>query len=131
MKIYTEQELKSQCTPDIIKKMVELAEGFGLFTNRLLGNIQSPNGALFTLDYNKIKDDPVVFPLLIHRVVEGWNNKQKDETCIIIGENYNVVWWESDLKISKSYDYKDYQPENLTQLECALLHCLIEILKEV
>jgi len=119
----SEQELKSQCTPDIIKKMAELADGFRWHDGRII----FCNFKYFISD---VEFDEMIFPLLIHRACEGWNNKQKDETCIIIGENYNVVWWESDLKISKSYDYKDYQPENLTALECAMLDCLIEILKE-
>jgi len=119
----TEQELKAMCTPDIIKEMVELAEGFELFPNRMLGHIQSPNGALFTLDYNNIMNDFIVFPLLIHRACEGINKKLDIQDQIIIGK-FNVECSLYDCK------FENYQPENQTQLECALLHCMIEILKE-
>ena len=55
----TEQELKADCTPEIIKKMVELAEGFDKWELR---EIYDPE--IWT------KSD-LLFPLLIHRAVEG------------------------------------------------------------
>jgi len=127
----TEKELKAQCILDIIKKMVELAEGFKY--------IIQENGL------NKIVFDsetiyPVMdlmpkwfFPILIHRSVEGWN-KKNPHILIHIDYVHDRVWFIRG-KISKleehSFDFINYQPEKLTQLECALLHCLIEILKEV
>jgi len=118
----TEQELKAMCTPDIIKKMVELAEGFEWredieFNNNLYYSHKDSEwiwiGSI----------DSVQFPLLIHRAVEGINKKLDIQDQIIIGK-FNVECSLYDCK------FENYQPENLTQLECALLHCLIEILKE-
>ena len=82
----TEKEIKAMCTPDIIKKMVELAE--------------------------------------------GWNKKHAklNEIIHITDHRYFVAFY-NGYKSYTEYYYVNYQPESLTALECALLHCLIEILK--
>lgn len=124
MKTYTEQEIKAMCVPDIIKKMVDLAEGFE-YTEK--GNIFMYE-MNFTPDENKSDFilNRIAFPLLIHRAVEGFNKKHNPKKIIDISANNAISYAENSLK----YWSQAYQPENLTQLECALLHCLIEILKE-
>ena len=110
-----EQELKDRCTPEFIKWMCELAEGFGYQeendydVNYFIWN----NKKYFT-------SSDVLFPLLIHRAVEG----------IILNESYRYVIAISPITVSygnKYYRFKDYQPQNLTPAECACLHCLLDI----
>lgn len=123
----TEQELKDQCTPEFIKWMCELAEGFKIYPNRILGQIESVSGALFTLEYNNILNDSSVFPLLIHRAVEGWNKKYEESINIykdcVTHDFYPVSHY-------LRYDFENYQPQSLTQAECAMLHCMLNIFKE-
>ena len=117
----TEQELKEKCTPEFIKWMCEYAEGFEFF------NIGNCAGYRFEL-YKPCDNDPnVYFPLLIHRAVEGWlkihdqrfiDIKHKEIQLVHIA--YGHVF----------YEFKNYQPQSLTQAECAMLHCLLDIFKE-
>lgn len=128
----TEQELKADCTPEIIKKMVELAEGFECkIQNNEYIIVRSPNGedylnslyCIFTIfDYQH-------FPLLIHRAVEGWNKKFLGSFIHINITHRRIESFESDSDKSKFYEIYDYQAENLTHVECAMLDCLIEVLK--
>jgi len=116
----TQQQLTEKCTPEIIKKMCELAEGFcysrdGWFYN---GN----NG--FTI-YNNIG-----FPLLIHRAVEGFNKKDVEYQIRVDGDEVYIPTWELGESSCKYFKKAtDYQPTTLTHVECAILDCLIDILK--
>ena len=119
----TEKELKDQCTPDIIKKMCELTEGFKYFDS----------GKRFQFErklYNI--DDAIAFPLLIHRAVEEWNNKEirADNYLKLRSINiYNAGACLEDKykKPLKTYLFENYQIQNLTHAECAMLHCLLYI----
>jgi hypothetical protein len=110
----TEQQLKSDCTPDIIKRMVELAEGFEIDDSNIVYC-----GGMLTIELKKYFNF-IVFPLLIHRAVEGWNKKLY-ESIILVQHNHLT-------KKESRYNFNDYQPESLTPCECACLHCLIEVL---
>ena len=114
----TEHELKDKCTPDIIKRMVELAEGF---------EYQGDN----EIFYNSLRVDRNIFlfPLLIHRAVEGWNMTNDIHSKIDIGYNGVFVCFDID-DIQKDYLIENYQPESLTQSECAILHCLLDVFKQ-
>lgn len=126
LKTYTEAEIKAMCTPDIIKKMVELAEGFKIVKHPMcelvfFDSIMSDNCiSLASLNQH------VLFPLLIHRAVDRLGIKDINiYRCKYM--NIDYIFNEStDMK----YNIEDYQPENLTQLELALPHCLIVIFKE-
>jgi hypothetical protein len=118
-----ESKLKSDCTPEIIKKMVELAEGFEYYENEEGDKYYSHKKSEWIpiLVFN-----PVVFPLLIHRAVGGWN---------LFNENIRE-WIEVDKQQVSlfmhgvyRYEFKKYAPHVLTSAECAMLHCLIEVLK--
>ena len=64
------------------------------------------------------------FPLLIRRAVEGWNkNHHTDNKMIIIYSNCITC------EKSKCLKFEDYQPQSLTQAECAMLHCMLDIFK--
>jgi hypothetical protein len=120
-----ESKLKADCTPEIIKRMVELAEGFEFLSD---GN----NINVIRLHLAKYEHEDwilrlplfhrIIFPLLIHRAVEGWNKKLY-ESIILVQHNHLT-------KKESRYNFNDYQPQFLTHCECAMLHCLIDILKE-
>ena len=111
----TEQELKTMVTPETIKKLCELAEGFEKWENR-----ESYDPKVWT-------SSDLVFPLLIHRTVEGWNNMQvNSENCIVIQDD-SVVLWKENIDDCKTFDFKNYKPESLIQSECAMLDCLLNI----
>lgn len=117
----TEQELKQRCTPEIIKKMCELAEGFEFSDNMFFSFLQ--------IKYNGINlqyQDVLMFPLLIYRAVEGWNKKySNDNDFIFIGDDY--IHYSKNLG-DKFYELKNYQPNILTNAECAMFNCLLEVL---
>ena len=117
----TEQELKDKCTPDIIKRMVELAEGFSNYEYN-----HSLNRAIFDSIYHDVLDIRI-FPLLVHRAVEGWNMTNDIHSKIDIGYNGVFVCFDID-DIQKDYLIENYQPLSLTHAECAMLDCLIDIL---
>lgn len=115
----TEQELKSDCTPEIVKRMCELAEGF-----KHLTFIPDENDTLGR-QINLIVDWSF-FPLLIHRAVEGWNKKNGSTIYI---KNNSVNYCDYPVVYDDTYYwYNDYQTSSLTPCECACLHCLIEVL---
>jgi len=120
----TEQELKAMCTPDIIKKMVELAEGFEIIFESIDGIV-----AFRLVDSSRwySKESTIGFSTLIHRAVEEWNFTYNK---IAFYPDQLVRNWNDGMMNRCNYPYSEYQPETLTKLECALLHCLIEILKE-
>ena len=121
----TEAKIKSQVTPEVIKKMVELAEGFeyGLFDNISLNKFHVHSEFLFSVE------NIIFLSTLIHRAVEGWNKSQvNSENCIVIQDD-SVILWSENLVDCKTFDFPDYQPSTLTACECALLDCLCEVLK--
>ena len=114
----TEQELKGRCTPEFIKWMCEMAEGFEwkqldrtYFQTYFNGN--QIMGLHYFSNY---------FPLLIHRAVEGWNNNES--TPFIIEVFSHMVRYNEKL-----FRVKNYQPKSLTHAECAMLDCLLDVFK--
>jgi hypothetical protein len=110
-----ESKLKEQCTPEIIKRMVELAEGF-----EYVEETEHDVDYFIFRDKKYFTSKPELFPLLIHRAVEGWNKKLY-ESIILVQHNHLT-------KKESRYNFNDYQPSSLTPCECACLHCLIEVL---
>ena len=66
----TEQELKEKCTPEFIKWMCELAEGFEWRNENNVIWIHVPSDIIMV--GSKYFSNDSYFPLLIHRAVEGW-----------------------------------------------------------
>jgi hypothetical protein len=117
----TFEQLKEPITPEIIKKMCELAEGFSI--NRETQNVEYrgiSSYEYFHVTHRSIGTSWELFPLLLHRAVEGWNNK----TGKFIWNHGNHIGC-----IYKKYWIMDYQPSYLTPCEMAILDCLIEVLK--
>jgi hypothetical protein len=131
-----ESKLKADCTPEIIKKMVELAEGFKLVHIKGWNEEQiSFYDNLLSCRLERI-GGWCVFPLLIHRAVEGWNKKEESILKEIIVYNDSVKLIEYKKSREGGFDpfaivikkFENYQPSSLTPCECACLHCLIEVL---
>lgn len=118
----TEQDLKDQCTPEFIKWMRELAEGFEL---NYAGDVSYYNN-LTSVEITRCTDW-FIFPLLIHRAVEGWNKITRNKYIIITD---TFLYTTSNLhRGDERYNYNNYQPQSLTQAECAMLDCLLDIFK--
>ena len=86
-----EQELKERCTPEFIKWMVELAEGFAVLYDDGEVILMDLNDDEFDLDESGFINRMSQFPLLIHRAVYGWNKKQSGKDCIVISDD-NIVF---------------------------------------
>ena len=114
----TEQELKEKCTPEDIKWMVELAEGFEYKNDHVWFG-------LWYAHINDIKYEQLLFSLLIHRAVEGWN-KTNDLKIRIFDEEIHTKKRLDHFAIG-FYQFKNYQSQSLTQAECAMLHCLLDV----
>ena len=120
----TFEELKEKTTPEIIKEMVELTEGFTyeLYKDKSLSGIYYNKEFLFYLEV--VADN--IFPLLLHRAVEGWNKIQG------IGQSGNIFINDDGVFINNSepicYLFKNYLPCHLTACEMAIWDCLLNIL---
>jgi len=126
MSTKTEAQLKQDCTPEIIKKMVELAEGFE-WEAKGKHLKHDKTGCIDFID--RIVNNNLLFPLLIHRVAEGWNKNHAGDPYLEIDDS--SVWilsFKSDFK-EVSFEFADYQKDSLTVGECALLDCLNGVLK--
>lgn len=111
----TEQQLKANCTPELIKKMVELAEGFEFV------EYDNPYTIILFDDSRWFITNIIKWvhgPLLIHRAVEGINNDDSYPATIDI--DYRGTY----------YSFKNYSPSSLTHVERAMLACLLDILEE-
>ena len=121
----TFEELKERTTHEIIKKMVELAEGFEFI-----------DGAFARIKYSVTEKyangyiDGFAFPLLLYRAVDGWNKKNLCKPIQILCNCISFITDEDEpASIEWGYDNEQYQPCHLTQCEMAILDCLIEVLK--
>ena len=106
----TWDDLKQQITPEFIKKLCEFAGGFG-YIDYVLSQ---------SSDLEQVRFNNIIFPLLIHRAVEGIK---------IIYSDPEKVWY-NNIYGMQCFRFKNYQPEYLTQAECAMLDCLLDIFKE-
>lgn len=118
----TQQQIESRVTPEIVKKMVELAGGFRCDNNTIYsGNRNIMSG------FSEILETTNMFPLLIHRAVEGWNKLGK--MYVIITDRY--IYTTLNLHQGDSrYMFNNYQPTSLTTCELALLDCLVDVLSK-
>ena len=112
-----EQELKNKCTPEFTKWMCEHAEGFG-YIDYVLSQ---------SSDLEQVRFNNIIFPLLIHRAVEGWNKKCPQHA---IHTWSSLIECLSDCELPPfDYYFKNYQPKSLTHAECAMLDCLLDVFK--
>lgn len=125
----TEQQLKKHCTPDAVKWMTEQAEGFKYFKDafRPINIISVKFGSVDVWTGEDRLFENSIFPLLIHRAVEGWN---KNGGMQIIINRWNVQFCNykgADI----FYSFSEYKSESLTPAECAMLYCLLAIFNEM
>lgn len=123
----TEKELKNRCTLEFIKWCCEYAEGFSYHKNYRDNE--------FYLDFNRLNtgdklieilDDYFYFALFIHRTIGGYSKK------IFINYVEKHIAYNKLLGNTTYYKIEDYQQEKiLTQLECTMLDCLLDIYTEV
>lgn len=116
----TFNELRDRTTPEFIKKMCELAEGFECNDNKIKIGVDSCFFENIFEDFNA-----VVFSTLLHRAVEGWNKEHSDTWNKIIIFESTVEYYGG--YGDKSYIIKNYQPCHLTACEMAILDCLLEV----
>ena len=113
----TEQEIKARVTPEIIKQMCALAEGFentGAYIFHFMGVNYSTHSSLF--------------PLLIHRAVDGFNKIERENGSYLDIDNESI-WMVSYKENFEEigFEFKDYKSDTLTAVELACLDCLIDI----
>ena len=123
----TEQELKGRCTPEFIRWCCEYADGFGY-------QEENDHDVDYFIWNNKkyFTSSDVLFPLLIHRAVEGWNKSDREGyyTIDTVSDSILIMKNKYPMPEPKNYRMKNYQPQNLTPAECACLHCLLDIFEE-
>lgn len=120
----TEQQLKDGCTPDMIKWMCELADGF-----EIIGDVKIYFNNVYSGSIKNIICNDIALPLLIHRAVEGWNKKTLPSLFGFVALKSGSVLRLCEFNII-DYKLSDYEPQSLTQSECAMLHCMQDIFKE-
>ena len=132
----TFEELKERTTPEIIEKMVELAEGFEVTErqitvgNQLLisrGIKYNINSCETTKDFSGVMVKFSLFPLLLHRAVEGWNNARG--SMISIHKDAVVFFTDNCEGYNDDFNFEKYEPCHLTQCEMAIWDCLLEVIK--
>ena len=122
----TFEELKQQINSEFIKKLCEIAEGFKYSDSEHGTDIIFFNNK-FVATWESISST-FLFTILLYRAVEGWNRTNQCHSAIDISWNYVVCNFDSE-DIQLSYDIENYRICHLTQLEMAILDCLIKILK--
>ena len=126
----TFEQLREQTTPDIIKKMAELAEGFELDTDGDNIGIKDPFDNFYYFE-DDIPKNMETFPLLLHRAVEGWNKINPCKPIQILCNCISFITDEDDpASVEWGYDNEQYEPCHLTQCEMAIWDCLLNILKQ-
>lgn len=107
----TQRELQDRTTPEFIKWCCEYAEGFS-------------SEREYEIFFNNLRVDRniFVFPLILHRTVEGWN-RTKDFLHFIMPYEDGIA--KGDGKTF--FEFKHYTGTTLTPCECAILHCLLDI----
>jgi hypothetical protein len=125
----TERELMEKVTPGFVRWLMRYAPGFSLIedADRVGFMLIECFGApLFDL-----LNSPL-FPLLLCRAAVGWNTSPDNRIYHIErGDLYvGVCTADSDDPYARYMCY-DYRADTLTEKECALLHCLMDVYSEV
>jgi hypothetical protein len=129
----TENDLKLKCSPDFINFLCELAEGFECEIENLRDPYIKFNNSDRIFISELFRPFNVSFlSTLIHRAVDGWNKKHGEKYYTIDTIVDSIVFMKNQypMPMSIKYKFSDYQPQSLTQAECACLHCLHDIFKE-
>ena len=124
----TFKELKEKTTPEIIRKMCELAEGFEYIKHHPIWKMEDE--IYFPLSKNNIEVSLIInyleFLLLLHRAVEGWNNTRG--SMISIHKDAVVFFTDNCEGYNDDFNFEKYEPCHLTQCEMAIWDCLLNIL---
>ena len=116
---------------ETLKKIVELADGFEIRKDDNHEYIRIPNKAGISFEY--LEKEKTIYPLLIRRAVEGWNDIHAESSNYKndINISPNVVLRYEKNVLEKVYRHAEYKKtEYLTPQEQAIEACLIELLEE-
>ena len=115
--MYTQQNLREKCTEEFIRWCCTYVQDYSI--ESFLDYYGNDWLYQFINEWEK-------FPLFLYRTVEGFNKQSNGYLNFIkIDINY-ISYWATPNK-HHLYLYNEYSPEDLTQHECALFHCLLDI----
>lgn len=135
----TFEDLKQKWTLEITKRAIELADGYKYYEREMTVGNRSVlikgiscgiNSLETTEDFAKAICESSLFPLLLHRAVEGWNNKNVCKPIQILCNCVSYITDEDDpAVVNYGYDNEQYLPCHLTACEMTIMDCLAEVLK--
>lgn len=124
-----ESDLKLKCSPDFIMFLCEMAEGF-----EYKETWSEKNVTFKDVSFNWATKEIIrwgYFPLLIHRACKGWNKIERENGSYLEIDNESIWMVSYGGNFNEiGYEFENYQPQSLTQAECACLDCLIDIFGE-
>lgn len=125
----TERELMEKVTPGFVRWLMRYAPGFSLIedADRVGFMLIEVNGVpVFDLLAH------MAFPLLLRRVVDGWNISPDNRIYHIEdGVRCAGVFTPDGEEPYARYMCYDYRADTLTNKECALLHRMMDVYSEV
>ena len=116
-------------TPGFIRWLIRYAPGF-----ELTEDADRVGFMLIECEGSPVFDllNTPLFPLLLHRAATGWNLSPSNRVFHIEkGDRYIGVYTPEGVEPYARYMCYDYRADALTDKECALLHCMIEVYPEV
>ena len=125
----TERELMDKVTPGFVRWLIRYAPGFELIEDAdRVGFMLVEWLGVPIFDLLNTPD----FPLMLYRACYGWNIAPGNRVYHIeVGTRYMGVYTaDSDTPYARYMCY-DYRADALTDKECALLHCMMDIYSEV
>jgi hypothetical protein len=125
----TERELMEKVTPGFVRWLLHYAPGF-----ELTEDADRVGFMLIECEGSPVFDllNTPLFPLLLHRTATGWNTSPENRVYLIKKGDRAVGVYTADSESPYArYMCYDYRADALTDKECALLHCLIEVYSEV
>lgn len=125
----TERELMEKVTLGFIRWLIRFAPGF-----ELIEDADRVGFMLIECEGSPVFDllNTPLFPLLLHRAATGWNLSPSNRVFHIEKwDRYIGVYTPEGVEPYARYMCCDYRTDALTDKECALLHCMIEVYSEV
>lgn len=116
-------------TPGFIRWLLHYAPGFGLIedADRVGFMLIECNGSVIFDLLNTTE-----FSVLLNRASVGWNRSPENRVYHLEKGDWFVGVCTADSEVPYArYMCYDYRADALTDKECALLHCLIEVYSEV
>ena len=125
----TERELMEKVSPGFVRWLMRYAPGY-----ELLEDADWVGFMLIEVNGVPVFDllNHMAFRLLLHRAVDNWNISPENRVYLIEnGTRYAGVYTPDGEEPYAKYLCCDYAPDTLTNKECVLLHCLMDVYSEV